>query len=86
MDTAGRLAQPPRRDVPEYAGLFSEEERARGLPAELMRLARRHGCVRDRVLRSDGNGGACLQRISLQATYDDDGRLTGFLEIVEGSD
>lgn len=86
MDAEGRLAAPPSRQQSHYACLFSEEERERGLPAELMRLARRHGCVRDRVLRRDGHGQLRMQRIALQSLHDDEGRLTGFLEMLEDAD
>lgn len=86
MDVDGRLVAPPSRQQGDYAGLFSEEERGRGLPGELMRLARRHGCVRDRVLRRDGHGQLRMQRISLQSLHDDDGRLIGFVEVLEGAD
>lgn len=86
MDVEGRLAEPPQRNQREYGGLFSAEERARGLPEELMRLARRHGCVRDRVQRRDGNGGTRMQRIALRAVHDDAGRLSGFLESIESFD
>lgn len=85
MDLDGRLVVPPSRSQLDYAGLFSQDERDRGLPTELMRLARRHGCVRDRVLRSDGNGHLCMQRISLQSLHDEDGRLIGFVETLEGA-
>lgn len=84
IDLDGRLVVPPSRGLVDYAGLFSQDERERGLPAELMRLARRHGCVRDRVLRSDGNGHLRMQRISLQSLHDEDGRLIGFVETLEG--
>ena len=86
MDIDGRLAAPPSRGQLNYAGLFSEDERERGLPTELMRLARRHGCVRDRVKRSDGQGHIRMQRISLQSLHDDDGRVIGFVETLESTD
>ncbi len=86
MDLDGRLAAPPSRGQLDYAGLFSEDERERGLPTELMRLARRHGCVRDRVKRSDGQGHIRMQRISLQSLHDDDGRVIGFVETLESTD
>lgn len=85
IDLDGRLVVPPSRGLRDYAGLFSPDERERGLPAELMRLARRHGCVRDQVLRSDGNGQLRMQRISLQSLHDEDGRLIGFVEMLEGA-
>lgn len=86
MDADGWLAAPSSGGQLSYAGLFSEEERSRGLPAELMRLARRHGCVRDRVFRSDGKGDSRMMRIALQSVHDDDGRVIGFVETLEGSD
>ncbi|WP_420427783.1 hypothetical protein [Algiphilus sp.] len=63
-----------------YASLFSADACAEGRPEELLRLARRHGLVRDCVLRRDAGGIARQQRIALQALRDAQGNLVGFRE------
>ncbi|MHA7833871.1 MAG: hypothetical protein ACX94A_05235 [Algiphilus sp.] len=65
---------------PSYASLFSADACAEGRPEELLRLARRHGLVRDCVLRKDAGGVARQQRIALQALRDAEGHLVGFRE------
>ena len=48
-----------------YSTLFNAEARAERRPEELLRLARRHGLVRDCVIRRDGDGIPRPQRIAL---------------------
>lgn len=78
LDAQGQMLIEGRRA--SYASLFSRDARALGRPEELLRLARRHGLVRDCVLRFDASGVAQQQRIALQALRDAQGRLVGFRE------
>jgi len=78
LDAQGEVLVGGRRQP--YASLFSLEARALGRPAELLRLARRHGLVRDCVLRFNASGAAQQYRIALQALRDAQGNLVGFRE------
>lgn len=78
LDAQGQMVIDGRRA--SYASLFSRDARALGRPEELLRLARRHGLVRDCVLRFDASGVAQQQRIALQALHDAQGKLVGFRE------
>lgn len=78
LDAQGEMLMGGRKQP--YANLFSLEARALGRPEELLRLARRHGLVRDCVLRFDASGVAQQYRIALQSLHDDQGKLVGFRE------
>lgn len=76
---AGNL--PEARKGMRYASLFEDADRLRGLPEQLLRLAARHGTVRDEVLRSRADGRPQCIRLELRAVRDDaHGDLRGFEE------
>lgn len=81
IDADGRLAAVRGHgSARDYAALFAPADRSRGLPAELMRLARRHGLVRDQLQRPDADGAWRPHRITLSIRRDAEGRVSGYRE------
>lgn len=94
MDRDGRIvaASPAVHDqlrtagLPEsgarYRDLFNTTQRDQKIPEALLRLASRHGLVHDIVTARDC-GEAHVLRITLRASRNADGQLTGFTETAE---
>ncbi len=67
----------------DYASLFTAEDRATGVPQELMNLAARTGVAHQEVRRVCKDGGRIWVAITLRAIRNAEGRLAAYSEFAE---